>query len=735
MKRPFAVIGFTVFLTIAFLFDKKTGVTVAALAAFAVALVIALFSKKLREAKAVPVCMASGAVACIILLATNLLLLEPLTSFAGKTHHMKARITSEAVLEYGKYYYNAKAITIGEEKINCNLRLVFSEMPDVAPYDYIEGSFAFYQPGMTDEVFLEANRANGLFLGAYPTGEDCCTVTSVPENEKPAGYHIIRFRNAVKRAVYRVYPNERGALAVAMLMGDRSGIPADIYNNMRVSGTAHLVCVSGLHLSMWAMFVLDFLRRIGLREKLACVVAAVGVVGFMAITGFSYSVLRAGIMMLVYLAASLVSRKADSINSLGFSLMAISLISPYAMSSLSLQLSAFSTLGIVSYNEYVRPEVKLLLGKIKRKRLRSAVSAFADALLVTMSATLFIQPIMLEFAGGFSFASIISNLTVTPFAGGAMSTSALAVLADLFVPRAVNLFRYIAGLFLQYIISVSGFVADFDILKINLDRQAALMTVGAVFVFFAFAVFLTCFYKPKPLVASVLACAVFFTGVMSNAYFRRNETLVRVIDTGNGVCVLFMHGGESVLVGCGGTDFMGANNISFALKNIGSFDCLVIPSAHETSSAYALSLLSENRPDKIYFDALPENAEFLIGRSENHSLAETYKSKNFTVKFSNVSDKPYIFVETENLSSLICASPLESVTALPEGFRKADLAVCRGAYPADIAADFVAVCAEKERGLFIENELSSKGIPSAATGGYGDLVIRAENGDMSIRRE
>ena len=70
MKRPFAVIGFTVFLTIAFLFDKKTGVTVTALAVFAVALVVALFSKKLRKAKVLPLCMASGAVACITLLAT-----------------------------------------------------------------------------------------------------------------------------------------------------------------------------------------------------------------------------------------------------------------------------------------------------------------------------------------------------------------------------------------------------------------------------------------------------------------------------------------------------------------------------------------------------------------------------------------------------------------------------------------------------------------------------------------
>ena len=733
MKRPFAVIGFTVFLTIAFLFDKETGVTAAVLAAFTVALVVALFSKKLRRAKVVPLCMASGAVGCVFLIATNLLLSAPLTSYADKTCRMKACVTSDAVQEYGKYYYNAKAITIGEEKVNCNLRLVFSEMPDVEPYDYIEGEFSFYQPGMTDEVFLEANRANGLILGAYPVGD--YSVTSVAEDAKPLDYKIILLRNMIKRAVYRLFPDESGALAVAMLLGDKSGIPVDIYKDLRLSGILHLVCVSGLHLSLWAAFILAFLRRIGLREKLACVIAAVGVIGFMAITGFTNSVLRAGIMMLAYLVATLVSRKADSINSLGFSLLVIAVVSPYSMASLSLQLSAFSTLGIVVYSEFVRPEVELLLDKIKNKHMHSVASVFANALFITLSATLFIQPVMLELSGGFSFAGIISNLIITPFAGGAMSMGALGALAGLILPRGINLFYYLGKIFLQYIISVSGFVADIGLLRINLDNQASSLIIGMVFVFAAFAVFLACFYKPKPLVASVLICAIFFTGVLGNAFFRRNETQIRIVDTGNGVCVLFMHKGENILVGCGGTDFMGNSNLSDALKNVGQIDCFIIPSEHETASAYAIGFLKENRPESIYFDVLPENARFLIGGCDVHSLDETYESENFTVKICKVNDNPYILVKTENLSSLVYNFPLNSVGKLPEEFGKVDLAVCRASYPTGISADFVAVCAEKERGDFVQKELVSKGIPSASTGGYGDLIIRAENGDLSIRRE
>ena len=112
MKRPFAVIGFTVFLTVAILFNSKTGVTAAALAVFAVALVVGLSVEKLRNGKVVPLCMASGAVACAVILATNLLYVRPLASFANGIYPLKAQITSEVEPKYGKFYCTAKTVSV-----------------------------------------------------------------------------------------------------------------------------------------------------------------------------------------------------------------------------------------------------------------------------------------------------------------------------------------------------------------------------------------------------------------------------------------------------------------------------------------------------------------------------------------------------------------------------------------------------------------------------------------------
>ena len=366
MKRPFAVIGFTVFLTVAILFDKKTGVTVGALVAFAVALVIGLLIKSVRDGRVMPLCMASGAVACAIILATNLLYVRPLVSLANGVYPLRAQITSEVTPQYGKYYCTAKTVSINGAEVSEDIRLVFSTAPDALPYDFVEGEFVFYRPGATDPDSLNANLTKGLLLGAYPTEE--FAVIETPENEKPFGMKMIELRNSIKRAIFKVFPDENGSLAVAMILGDKSEIPQEIYNDMRLAGVVHILCVSGLHLTLWASMIVAVLKKLKLPSVVVNIVAVVGVVGFMALTGFTYSVMRAGIMTIVFMIAELVMRKSDSINSLGFSALFITAVSPFACASVSLQLSVLSTLGILICAEFVKPHIaEFLKNKLPKK--------------------------------------------------------------------------------------------------------------------------------------------------------------------------------------------------------------------------------------------------------------------------------------------------------------------------------------------------------------------------------
>ncbi len=737
MKRPFAVIGFTVFFTIAFLFDKETGVTAAALAAFTVALVVALFSKKIRENKILPLCSMSGAVACVLLIVTNTFILEPTLSYAGGEYLLKAQITDEVSVRYGKYYFDAKSVSIDGEKVETDLRLVFSAAPDIKPYDFVEGNFAFYQPGSGNEDYLNANRSKGLFLGAYPVSDDY-EITEIPDGEKPFAFKMINVRNKIKRAVYDVFPDENGALAVGMLLGDKSEITDETYDSFRSAGIAHLICVSGLHLTLWTSLVFAVLRSIGVKEKLACILTAVGTVFFMALMGFSYSVLRAGIMMLVYLASRFALRDPDPINSLGFSVAVIALGSPYAPATVSLQLSVLATLGILCANEFLLPEAQKFYDKIAGKGFRTVIKSVANAIILTLSATMFIQPVMLSLSGGFNFASIISNLIVTPFACSAMAVSALGAAAGVFLPLQFNALGIAGKIFLQYIIEVSGFIASKEFFNLPLDESAADAIVYIVFFVVAAMFLLASVYKPKPLAMSVATCAVFFCCVAVFAGLQKNETGIRIIDTGNGVSVLVTHGEETVLVGCGGTSYTGESRVINALERTNGIDCLVLPSPEKSATAYAVEVIKQINPKSVYCDSLPDNASLFVSKNQLHMLDSAYSSGGVDVRFYAVDNDNAVLVETDNISLLICTAKVKDFSAFPQDFKQADLLVCLNSYPADLADyhfDSVVICADNQKGVAAQNELMNQGVNAVATGGCGDVVLKANKGKLRSGRD
>lgn len=736
MKRPFAVIGFTVFLTVAILFNSKTGVTAAALAVFAVALVVGLSVEKLRNGKVVPLCMASGAVACAVILATNLLYVRPLASFANGIYPLKAQITSEVEPKYGKFYCTAKTVSVNGENFSSDIRMVFSTAPEVLPYDFVEGDFAFYRPGNTDPDFFNSNLTKGLILGAYPSGE--FAVTETPEEEKPFGMKLIEMRKSIRRAIFRIFPDENGSLAVAMILGDKREMPENMYSDMRLAGIVHIVCVSGLHLSLWASLIISVLTKLKMPRKIRNSVAAVGVVFFMMLTGFSYSVMRAGIMTLAFLFADFVMRKSDSINSLGFSVLLITAISPFACASVSLQLSVLSTLGILIYNEFIKPGIVGFFENKTPKKIYSMLFKFLNALLLTLSATLMMEPVLLYMADGFSFATVISNLIITPVAGTAMVVAALASATCLIVPARINIFFYAAKILLRYIIRLSSAIAKVDFLCINIGKDESDALMGLALVFVGVCVALSLVFKPKPVLSYALVCFIFFSSILSSSFLHRNETEVRVFDTGNGLSVLFEHKGKSVLVGCGGTVFNGSEKICSVLRNTGGPDTVVIPSADEMNSSYFVDVLGEFRPETVFADELPENSELLLGQSKVIPLKNSYDCGNFTARFHKLNGKSFIQIKNENITLLICAFPNEMISLLPPEFRQADVIVSRSDYPCDIkenGIDAAIICAENQRGITIQNELISNNVFSVATGGTGDVILTADKGGISIRRE
>lgn len=723
--------GFTVFLTAAFLFDSETGVMLAVLIGSAVALVIALFVERLREIRQIPVALASVSLTCLLLLASTNFLYLPLISYDGQALHMKARLTDNVEAEYGKFYYNAQSFEIGGEKVAADVRLVLNSPLEAEAYDYIEGKFVFYKRGKTSEFALSSNKASGIVLGAYPTGE--VFITEIKAQDKPFGYKLIRYRNAIKNAVYEALPDERGALAVAMILGDKSDIPSTIYRDIRVVGLAHIVCVSGLHLSLWANLILTLLKKTRLNRKVSSLLAAVGVVAFMAIAGFTYSVVRAGIMMLVYLFADIVSRKNDSLNSLGISLIIMACINPFSMGSLALQLSVLSTTGVLLHTQYIYPKVSAFLyRKTGNGYIGKALVYVTESIGITACASLLTVPLIYRFTASVSLYSLVSNVIIVPFVGVCMVLCALgAVWVSLF-GAGFNLFAFAGGFIIEMIIKYSDRFSAFDELNLRMEQNSAEIVFSGVMFFVIIALVFGFAGRGKPVISASLAFSILLVSSFAVSYSQRAETRIEVIDTGNGTAVLFTHNGENILVNCGGDDFFTASSISRALDGCyGKIDCLILTDSSEYASSEAVGIIKEYTPKALMCGEISREIKQVSGNADIIDIYGVYISKNFKAYGIQADSEPCVVIETNDVTAAVCA---HSVSNAPQ----ADILITRGDYPenaVDNGYDFTVICAGNYRGVAVQNELKNRGLRASATAGNGNIIIRAENGKISSYRK
>ncbi len=738
MKRPFAVIGFTVFFTIALLIDKETGVTVAVFAAYAAALVVTLLIRKVREQRVFPCAFASGAVACALLLATVNLLYLPAVSLDGKTCDLTAILTSEPELAYGNYYYTAKVSAIDGEAADLKLRLTFSSHPDAEPYDEISGKFTFYIPGSSSKESLNSYKSEGIFIAAYPN-RDSFSVRSIPDSDKPLGKTVIDVRNAIENAIYSILPDERGALAVALITGTKEGLSAGILNDFRTAGISHIICVSGFHISLWSMLIYEILRRLRVGEKVTSIVSAFVVVALMLITGMSYSVVRSGIMMLICFFSNIIMRRNDSANSLGIAMLVIALFNPFAMGSVSLQLSALASLGIILYSQCFAPRLEAVFLRIKNSHIRKFLNGIFTTLMLTAAATAFTFPVSLSIYNSFNFITFFANIIAVPVSSLCTVICAVGSAVGCIPVAVLNLPAVLGEALSGFLIRFSRYAADIDLFSFRISGDESAIVVCAVLSVCVFSLLAAYHGKSMPYMTACVCAAVFTVTLLFFSFNGQRGTKINVVDCGNGTSVVVSSGGENLLIGCGGTEFLGSMRVSNAVQSVGgSADAFVIPDSGETSSGYLNKVLSEICPDRIFFDSLPRGSELLLKSTEEIGWDNALSSKKFIVKTLKFENKYCAYIKSQDISLLICFDPFDDISSLPKEFLTADIIITRNDYPAGIeglGCDFVVINAENERGVLLQKELLNLGVNCAATAECGNIIIKADDGIISTFRE
>jgi competence protein ComEC len=259
--------------------------------------------------------------------------------------------------------------------------------------------------------------------------------------------------NALKRALYDArtplseslehsLPEPEGALARGILLGQRASIPEDVNDAFNAAGISHLIAISGYNVMLVAGAVIGAVTPAAGRRR-ATLVAMGVVVAYAAFVGGEPSVLRATLMALVMLGATLAGRPGSGLTAVALAGAALVAWRPLIIQDISFQLSFAATLGLVTLATPVR---EWLLEVLDARLSNAMASAIADNVSLTFAASLAVTPIIAANFGRLSLISLPANLLATlmfPFALLGAFVTALAGVVDASLGRATGEIAYL----------------------------------------------------------------------------------------------------------------------------------------------------------------------------------------------------------------------------------------------------------------------------------------------------
>ena len=219
---------------------------------------------------------------------------------------------------------------------------------------------------------------------------------------------VLNIRDAFAERIKRLIPEPEVKLGLSYLLGMKSGLPENLSENLRTIGLMHIVVASGAHLGI----LVGIVRKLfgGLSRFVELVFSMLFVVLFMMMVGWTPSITRAGVMVILSLVAWFHGRKIASWRMILMVAAATLLINPMFLVDLGWLFSFASFTGIMVLSPMIK---EFLYGKKKP-------GFIAELITTTIGATIMTLPITLYYYGVVSWISLVANMLILPTLSWAM---------------------------------------------------------------------------------------------------------------------------------------------------------------------------------------------------------------------------------------------------------------------------------------------------------------------------
>lgn len=237
------------------------------------------------------------------------------------------------------------------------------------------------------------------------------------------------YRNQIKASLDRHLQNiaaeEDYGMMEAILLGDKSNLSQDIYQLFQKNGIAHIIAISGLHVSFLGMAIYKLFRKCGFGFLTSFTISFLFLATYAALTGNGVSARRAVFMCVLQMGASILGRTYDTLSALALSAMIFLTENKYICFHSGFLMSFLAILGILfvvpSLNTMILPVIDRKIEKIEQKNqwifyyISSFLRFIIKSFIGSLGINLFMLPLILYYYFETPLYSVILNIVVIPF--------------------------------------------------------------------------------------------------------------------------------------------------------------------------------------------------------------------------------------------------------------------------------------------------------------------------------
>lgn len=364
--------------------------------------------------------------------------------------------------------------------------------------DYLFDSESYYK---SDRIFLTAENADNI-------------VTENKNSRKIRNF-LMNHRENIISDFRIVLGDDCGGFLAGMVFGEKSTLDGSVKTSLYRMGTGHVMAVSGLHISVMAMFVMIILSFLKVNKFLSFGFVNIFMAFMVTMANYPVSAIRALIMVDIAFSAKLFLRENDTFNSLAIAVLLICLENPYVIYSSGFLLSVSGTFGIGVFAPYM----------VKKLPDVTAYDRIIRLFITMLCTSIAVLPVSMIYFDEISLISPIANIFVVPMCSFCM------VLGMVYNVTGFTPVLWSAGGIIKIILFVAEKVSELKFTYISCGNDVA---VKIALICAVVVVMVKIATENRKYTAISIALSVFVTACGSALYNNMNRDIFTVAVLGKG---------------------------------------------------------------------------------------------------------------------------------------------------------------------------------------------------------